>query len=107
MSDINHYCVICGTGYHSCDSCNEIRKFKSWQKITDTSNHYKIYQILNDYSYKIISIKMAQELLNKCDVHDYKTFKPNIIKMIDEILSYKIEKPQQHKKQRKETVVSK
>ena len=106
MANINHYCVICGKGYHSCDSCSDIKKFRPWQKIADTSNHYKIYQILNDYVYEVISIAKAQELLKKCDISDYKTFKPNIVKTIDKIISFKEQKTQP-KKVKKETVVSK
>lgn len=87
--EINHTCIVCGTGYHACDTCNELKKINSWQRFTDTSNHYKIFQIINDYSHKVIDKKYAFNMLNKCDLKGYKNFYPNITKIIDEILEYK------------------
>jgi hypothetical protein len=82
---INHWCIICGTGYHACDSCDET-KFTTWRRLTDTSNHFEIRLVIDDYTANVINKKTARKLLNKCDIKDYKNFLPHIVKIIDEIL---------------------
>lgn len=86
---LNHECLICGTKYHACDSCEEVRKIKTYKAITDTSNHYQIYLIVNDYCYKNISKEEAYKLLAKCDLNGKENFKPNVLKVINEILETK------------------
>lgn len=82
---INHWCIICGKGYHACDSCDETR-FLTWRRIADTSNHYDIRLVIDDYTSNVINKKTARKMLSKCDISDYKTFLPHIVKIIDEIL---------------------
>lgn len=82
---INHWCIVCGKGYHACDSCDET-KFMTWRRLTDSSNHYEIRLVIDDYTSNVINKKQARKMLNKCDIDDYKTFLPHIVKIIDEIL---------------------
>lgn len=84
--EINHWCVICGKGYHACDSCNEIKSFTSWRSLTDTIEHFKIFTILKDYNNKLISANEAKKLLSGIDLSDTDTFKPSAKKVLDEIL---------------------
>lgn len=87
MNDkINHWCIICGTGYHGCDSC-DATGINSWKKHTDTNNHYKIYLIVNDYTYGILNKIQAREKLSKCDITGWEHFLPNVSVKISEILS--------------------
>lgn len=85
----NAKCTICGKAYHKCNSCSD-SKMKPWRSIVDTINHYKIYLIIADYTNKKISKEKAKELLNGCDISDYKTFVPEVAKVIGDIT--KVEK---------------
>lgn len=96
-SKINHWCVICGKGYHACNTCNEARGVDLWQKFTDTSNHYRIYQIVRDYHNHIISLKKAHTLIMKCDLDGWEDFRPNVAKTISEILEYEKTKKENRK----------
>lgn len=82
--DNNAFCSICGKPYHKCNSCSD-SKMKPWRSIVDTINHYKIYLIIADYTNKKISKEKAKELLSACDISDYKTFVPEIKKVIGDI----------------------
>lgn len=86
MNNINHYCVICGIGYHSCDSCNEAKKINLWEKFTDTSNHYRIFLILRDHHNKIIDNNQAYIMLSECDLTGYENFNKNVKSHIEMIL---------------------
>ena len=46
--EINHWCVVCGKGYHACDSCNEIKSFTPWRSLTDSIEHFKIFTVLKE-----------------------------------------------------------
>lgn len=102
---INHWCIFCGKGYHACDSCDET-KFMTWRRLTDSSNHYEIRLVIDDYTSKVINKKQARKMLNKCDIDDYKTFLPHIVKFIDEILddTDEVKKVSKEKETKKEIV---
>lgn len=46
---LTHRCIICGTRYHSCDTCERIRTYTPWRTICDSFEHYKIYIALRAY----------------------------------------------------------
>ena len=46
----NATCSICGRGYYMCLSCKDMMKLNPWKRHTDTSDHYKIYQILHGFN---------------------------------------------------------
>lgn len=85
--EINHWCVICGRGYHACDSCNEIKSFTPWRSLTDSMEHFKIFTVLKDYNNKRISRSEAKRLLANVDLSGKDTFKDSARKVLDEILS--------------------
>lgn len=85
--EINHWCVICGKGYHACDSCNEIKSFTPWRSLTDTLEHFKIFTVLKDYNNHRISKNEAKKLLSGIDLSGKDTFKDSARKVLDEILS--------------------
>ena len=81
---LNATCAICGKTYHACNTCSSIKTFKPWRTITDSINCYKIYQIVYDYTNKIIDKDKAKELISDCVMPD--TFQPHIKKVINEIM---------------------
>lgn len=86
MADSLRKCAICGNDYPVCRTCEEVISFKPWRTIVDTVEHYKIHIVLNDYTNKHITKEEAREMLQKCDIANYKTFLPHIVSAIDEIL---------------------
>jgi len=73
--EINHWCVLCGTGYHACDTCNKEKTFTPWRALTDTIEHFKIFMVLKDYNNKLINRKQAQELLSTLDLSGKENYK--------------------------------
>ena len=84
---INHWCVLCGTGYHACDTCDEIKSFVPWRKLTDTVMHYQVFTVLRDYVNKLISKAEAKEMLSRLDVSDRDNYKDSAKKVLDEIFA--------------------
>lgn len=78
-------CLVCGKEYETCNCSSDMRN-SPWKAICDTSDHYQIYMILNDYAFGNIDKKAAKELLMKFDLSDYKNFKESAITLIDKIL---------------------
>lgn len=72
---INHWCVLCGAGYHSCDKCDNQSTFTPWRTLTDTLEHFKIFMILKDYNNRKIDRESARELLSAFDLSGWKTYK--------------------------------
>ena len=61
--EINHWCVVCGKGYHACDSCNETKSFTPWRALTDSIEHFKIFTVLKDFNkYWTVSIGLFNML---------------------------------------------
>jgi hypothetical protein len=61
-------------------------KLYPYKFYTDTSEHYKIHQIIRGYSNKILSQNEAKEKLGKVDLSDIDSYKANIKKVLSEIL---------------------
>lgn len=83
--EINHWCVLCGKGYHACDFCDGTSTFTPWRSLTDTPEHFKIFTVLKDYNNHLISKKDARDLLSTMDLSDQNTFKDSSKKVLDEI----------------------
>ena len=83
---INHYCIICGKGYHACDSCTEIRELNPWRLLADKPSCFQIYTILDKYKKNLISKDEAREQLLHHDLREKDTYKESARKLIDEIL---------------------
>ena len=92
---INSYCTICGHGYHLCLSCSNHR-ITPWRSITDTSEHYKIHQILSAFSCGVYSKEEAKTKLMNVDLSDIETYKDNVKKSIHEIMDADIQKVDKH-----------
>lgn len=82
---INHWCVLCGTGYHSCDLCNSSTAFTPWRALTDTLEHFKIFMILKDYNNRQIDRKNARELLSAFDLSGRENYKDSAKSVLADI----------------------
>ena len=91
---INHWCVVCGKGYHACDACDETKSFIPWRRITDTPEHYQVYLIIKQYRSGVMSKQQAKAMLSDIGVTDTKEFKDDVKKVLREIL--KAEKPKKN-----------
>lgn len=83
----NATCSICGKGYYMCQSCSEQRRNSPWKLYTDTSEHYKIYQILHGFTIGVYTKQEAREKLSKIDLSDKESFRNEISKQIDAIMN--------------------
>lgn len=83
---INSYCTVCGKGYHLCMSCNN-HKFTPWRSVTDTSEHYKIHQVLSAYNCGKYTKDEAKARLANVDLSDVETFRENVKNQIREIMA--------------------
>ena len=90
---INATCAICGKGYHLCMSCKDMISLTPWKKHTDTSEHYKIYQIIHGYSTKVYTKAEAKAKLKKVDLSDFDTLRDNIKAVITDIIGYDVAAP--------------
>jgi len=87
QNEINHYCVICGAGYHACDSCEEVKSYAPWRRFTDSASHFKIYQTIQWYNNSIVTKKEAKEMLEKVDLSDMDSYLDGAKSVLSEILS--------------------
>lgn len=82
----NASCSICGRGYHICISCRDNMKNKPWQMHTDTSEHYKIYQIIHGFSTGVYTKEEAKSKMKAVDLSDMDCFRDHIKEIILTIL---------------------
>lgn len=91
--NINATCAICGNGYHLCVSCKDMISLTPWKKHTDTSEHYKIYQIIHGYSTKVYTKAEAKDKLKKVDLSDFDMLRDNIKSVITDIMGTDVATP--------------
>lgn len=82
----NAYCAICGNPYHLCMSCRDALKANPWKIHTDTSEHYKVYQIIHGLSTKVYTKDEAKTKLKNVNLDDVESFRPHIKEIIKDIL---------------------
>lgn len=83
----NATCAICGKDYYMCLSCKDMINISPWKKHTDTSEHYKIYQILHGFSTGVYNKKEAKSKLQKVDLSDFDSLRDNIKCLINTIMA--------------------
>ena len=82
----NVKCIICGECYHLCRSCKDKLAVAPYKLLTDTSEHYKVYQVINAYRGKVYTKEEAREVLKNIDISDKDTYLDSVKKILDEIL---------------------
>lgn len=82
----NVKCVVCGKGYHLCMSCRDKIAMTPWKVLTDTSEHYKVYQVVNGYRSGIYTKEIAKNALSNIDISDKDVYLDCVKKVLDEIL---------------------
>ena len=102
---INHWCIICGKGYHACDSCDSVKSFTPWRAIADTVDHYKIYMVIKQYKSNLITKEEARAMLLNIDLTGMGNFKDSVKKRLDEILKEDVPVRKQSKKKAVKDIV--
>ena len=87
----NATCSICGKEYYACLACRDSLKANPWKVHTDTSEHYKVYQIIHGVSTGVYAKDEAKEKFKNVNLEDMNSFRPHIKKIVKDIL--KEEKP--------------
>lgn len=103
---INHWCAVCGKGYHCCKSCTEEVAFKPWRTIADTPEHFQIFTILQDYHNGVIDKSEAKVMLSVADLSNKDTFKDNVRKLLNEIFDGEPKPATKNTKKKTETAVT-
>lgn len=83
----NAFCSICGKGYYLCQSCKEQLSLSPWKIHTDTSEHFKIFQVIRGYSIGLYTKEEAKDKFKNLDLTDVKDFLPKIQSVIETILA--------------------
>lgn len=83
----NKECILCGTKFKYCPSCNQKSPADAWKNIFDDANCRTIFNLCCDFAQKAVDIKTAKEILSGCDLSKKESFRPDMKKILDEILS--------------------
>lgn len=83
---LNATCAICGKKYHKCVSCKSQLASAPWKIHTDTSEHYKIFQVIHGFSAGVYTKDEARERLRSIDLSDLNSLRDNIKKIIKDIM---------------------
>lgn len=82
----NATCAICGKEYYMCASCKDKMSATPWKIHTDTSEHYKVFQIVKGHSLGVYDDNEAKVKLQNVDLSDLEEFKPEIKNIIKNII---------------------
>jgi uncharacterized CHY-type Zn-finger protein len=82
----NATCSICGSEYYACLSCRDSLKANPWKMYTDTSEHYKVFQIVRGYNTGVYTKDEARTKLKNVNLDDIMSFRPNIKQIVEDIL---------------------
>lgn len=82
----NATCKICGKSYYACMSCADSMKAHPWKVFTDTSEHYKVFQVVRGLSTGVYTKDAAKEKLKNIDLKDIESFRPHIKDIIKDVL---------------------
>jgi hypothetical protein len=83
----NSKCAICGKDYYLCIACKDKLAAEPWRLHTDTSEHFKIYQIIRGYNTGIYTKAEASEKLKTVDLSDMHTYLDYIQAAITRIMT--------------------
>lgn len=83
----NSTCAICGKGYYMCRSCKDQLRLSPWKIHTDTSEHFKIFQIVRGYSIGLYTKDEAKNKFENVNLSDLETFLPEVKSVIKTIMA--------------------
>lgn len=86
MAENNSVCSICGKEYHACLSCRDSVNASPWKIYTDTSEHYKVFQIVRGYNTGVYTKDEAKAKFKNINIEDIESFRPHIKQIIKDIL---------------------
>ncbi|MGF6375116.1 hypothetical protein M2140_000150 [Clostridiales Family XIII bacterium PM5-7] len=66
---LDHKCVICGTMYHSCDNCQQIKTYTPWRSLCDTFDHYQVWLSIRSYQDGLDSLEETIANLERAGVN--------------------------------------
>lgn len=84
---LNATCSICGKKYYKCISCQSVMQAAPWKQYTDTSEHYKIFQVIKGYNIGVYTKDEANEKLKSIDLSDLNELLEGIRDTIADIMN--------------------
>lgn len=87
MAKLNRTCCICKKKYSYCPTCMADAKKPTWMILFCGENCRDLYNVLNDYNYKLLSKEEAFDKLKGLDLSCTNELPWNFKEMLNEILS--------------------
>lgn len=86
---LDHTCVICGTKYHACDTCQKIKTYTPWRTLCDSVEHYQVLLAIRSYDSGLFTKEEAAEDIKKRGVTlgSYDSWPETTKGKLDEILA--------------------
>lgn len=86
---LDHKCIICGTMYHACDTCQKIKTYTPWRTLCDTVEHYQVLLAIKSYDSGLFTKEEAAEDIRKrgVDIGSYDGWPEGTKKKLDEIFA--------------------
>lgn len=86
---LDHKCIICGTMYHACDTCQKIKTYTPWRTLCDTMEHYQVLLAIKSYDSGLFTKEEAAEDIKKRGVvlGSYDEWPEGTKRKLDEILA--------------------
>lgn len=82
----NAICKICGKSYYACMSCADTMKLHPFKSFTDTSEHFKVFQVVRGLSTGVYTKEEAKEKFKNINLEDIESFIPHIKDIIKDVL---------------------
>lgn len=84
-------CIVCGSEYEYCPSCNKYSNMPRWKFNFDVENCKDIFMIASAYNSKTITAEDARLKFEKCDLSKKESFSESIVRVMEEVFSNKEE----------------
>lgn len=97
---LDHKCLICGTMYHACDTCQKVKTFTPWRTLCDTQEHYQILLDIKSYDGGLLTKEEAAADILKRGVKrgSYNDWPEGVRNKLDEILAIEYSNKKSKKK---------
>jgi uncharacterized CHY-type Zn-finger protein len=90
MAENNSVCSICGKEYYACLSCHDSIKTNPWKVFTDTSEHYKVFQVVRGYNTGVYTKDEAKIKFKSINLEDLESYRPHVKEIIKNILNEEV-----------------